>query len=483
MNDRFDSASDRQHTPGGDPLLIQGGMGVGVSGWRLASAVARTGHLGVVSGTSLDTILVRRLQDGDEGGHFRRALDAFPCRATAQEIMQRWWRPPGSRESRPYAILPMLTTNAPPWRLRLLVAAAFVEVWLAREGHGSEIGINLLTKIRLPTLPTLYGAMLAGVGWVLMGAGIPRFEPGEMARLARHEAASLPLDVIGATRLWAVDFSPRELFPTLRTQLSTPKFVAIVASHSLAAMLSRRVDNPVHGFVVEGPTAGGHNAPPRGGARQNGRGEPCYGPRDEVDHEVLRSLGRPFWLAGGFGGREGLHSAHALGARGIQVGSLFAFCRESGIAPSHRMSVLRAIREGTLDVFTDPRASPTGFPFKILRGPTVPEQATTRVRRCDLGYLREIYERHDGSLGYRCPGEPEGAWSRKGGRPEECQGRRCLCNGLLANIGLAQRRTIGEETPLLTAGDDVTRIRDLLDGREDYTASDVVDYLLGRRLV
>ena len=51
------------------PVIIQGGMGAGVSSWRLAQAVSRLGQLGVVSGTALDEILVRRLQDGDPGGH------------------------------------------------------------------------------------------------------------------------------------------------------------------------------------------------------------------------------------------------------------------------------------------------------------------------------------------------------------------------------------------------------------------------------
>jgi NAD(P)H-dependent flavin oxidoreductase YrpB (nitropropane dioxygenase family) len=36
-----------------DPVIIQGGMGVGVSGWRLAEAVARAGGFGVVSGTMI----------------------------------------------------------------------------------------------------------------------------------------------------------------------------------------------------------------------------------------------------------------------------------------------------------------------------------------------------------------------------------------------------------------------------------------------
>ena len=46
-------------------------MGVAVSNWRLANAVSRAGQLGVISGTGMDTVLVRRLQDGDPGGHMR----------------------------------------------------------------------------------------------------------------------------------------------------------------------------------------------------------------------------------------------------------------------------------------------------------------------------------------------------------------------------------------------------------------------------
>ena len=50
------------------PKIIQGGMGVGVSNWRLAQAVSKLGQLGIVSGTGLDQVLARRLQDGDLGG-------------------------------------------------------------------------------------------------------------------------------------------------------------------------------------------------------------------------------------------------------------------------------------------------------------------------------------------------------------------------------------------------------------------------------
>ena len=75
------------------PELIQGGMGVGVSSWRLARAVAMAGQrlganvLGVVSGTGLPVILVDRLQAGDKD--VARALNAFDPEA-ASEIMDQY---------------------------------------------------------------------------------------------------------------------------------------------------------------------------------------------------------------------------------------------------------------------------------------------------------------------------------------------------------------------------------------------------------
>ena len=40
-------------------------MGIAVSNWRLARAVATAGQLGVVAGTDIDCVLVGRRQDGD----------------------------------------------------------------------------------------------------------------------------------------------------------------------------------------------------------------------------------------------------------------------------------------------------------------------------------------------------------------------------------------------------------------------------------
>src|SRR5579863_4407519 len=101
------------------PAIIQGGMGVGVSNWRLAQAVSSLGQLGVVSGTALAQVLVRRLQDGDPGGHMRRGLDRFPFREMAGRIRQKYLIPGGKHASAPYRTLPLHEKNGPREREEL----------------------------------------------------------------------------------------------------------------------------------------------------------------------------------------------------------------------------------------------------------------------------------------------------------------------------------------------------------------------------
>ena len=73
--------------------------------------------------------------------------------------------------------------------VELCMVSNFVEVFLAREGHNNPVGINYLEKVQMPHLPSIYGAMLAGVGYVLMGAGIPLHIPGVLDAFAAHHAA------------------------------------------------------------------------------------------------------------------------------------------------------------------------------------------------------------------------------------------------------------------------------------------------------
>ncbi|MFZ9227416.1 MAG: nitronate monooxygenase, partial [Candidatus Nanopelagicales bacterium] len=75
----------------GLPAIIQGGMGAAVSNWKLAYEVARCGQLGVVSGTALESVVARRLQDGDVDGKMREALNHFPYQDVAKHILEKWF--------------------------------------------------------------------------------------------------------------------------------------------------------------------------------------------------------------------------------------------------------------------------------------------------------------------------------------------------------------------------------------------------------
>lgn len=462
------------------PTIIQGGMGIAVSNWKLARAVSMRGQLGVVSGTALDTVLIRRLQDGDPGGEMRRAMASFPIPYFADRVLERYWLPEGRKAGEPYKLLPMYRHHVGRERQALTVLANFVEVFLAKEGHDGMVGMNLLTKVQMPTLPSLYGAMLAGVDAVLMGAGIPREIPGALDLLAQHRAASLRFDVEGMSpeESRQLTFDPAELAVDTSIPLTRPDFYPIVSATSLATTLARKANGSVEGFIVEGPTAGGHNAPPRGEPKFNDRGEPIYGERDQVDIDKMRSLGLPFWLAGGTGSPNRLREAIAAGANGVQIGTLFAFCEESGFSDAIKRDVLDHAARGEVDVHTDPLASPTGYPFKVVRWKNE-SSIDSRERNCDLGYLRVAFKRDDGRIGYRCAAEPVDDYVSKGGALADTVGRRCLCNALTANIGQAQVRPGNiDESPLVTSGDDLTTIATFLRGRQSYTASDVIDYLL-----
>ena len=459
-------------------------MGAGVSNWKLARAVALTGQLGVVSGTALATILVRRLQLGDSDGQMRRALEHFPIPGVTQRVLAEYFIPGGKRADQPFKLTPLPSLNSSPDSVALTVLANFAEVFLAKEGHDGLIGVNYLEKIQTPTLPSLFGAMLAGTDYVLMGAGIPREIPGVLDKLAAGEPVELKMDVANAEpgEEFHSTFDPAKFCGGSAPKLKRPSFIGIVASATLAITLARKASGAVNGFVVEGETAGGHNAPPRGALQLNDRGEPIYGPRDIPDLAKIRELGLPFWLAGSYGRPGKLDEAMGLGATGIQAGTAFAFCEESGIREDLKQQAIQLSREKSASVFTDPLASPTGFPFKVAQLPGTQSDGRAsrkRARVCDLGYLRQPYRAPDGRVGYRCPAEPVEDYVRKGGARDETKGRLCVCNGLVATVGLAQTRSDGQtELPLVTAGNDIAIIADFLaPGRGSYSAAEVVQRL------
>lgn len=487
-----------------NPQIIGGGMGVGVSTWRQAQTLALLGCLGNISGTIVEIVMARTLQLGDLGGHWQRALTHFPVPGVAGRILEKYYIEGGKKPEDRFKAVPVFDQKPNTALVELTVAANFAQVWLAQRNldgetkHDGLVGINLLTKVEMPQLFALFGAMLAGVDVVSMGAGIPVQIPGILDGLAKLEKVSYRLDVENADKAdkkeYLMEFDPRAFLGENLTlpDLKRPKFFAIISLLILARVLMNRkkTSGKVDGFIVENWRSGGHNAPPRDHKALTDDGQPDYDEtKDSMDFAALKELcGKegwdvPWWVAGSWASPERLQEAKSLGAQGIQVGSILALSDESGFEESLKAQLRRLAFRGELDVRRNPRVSPTGFPFMVADLPgslADPCVYAARPRACDLRRLATLYAKDDGSLGFRCPAEEIDQFVRKGGNVQDTCERVCLCNDLLAAIGLGQTMENGKpEPPILTIGLDLSFIPHLMEGENDsYSVKDVVEWLL-----
>lgn len=444
------------------PVLIQGGMGAGVSNFEVARAVAKAGEkldqetLGVVSGTGLPHIMISRLRKGDQ--QTQGALYAFNPEI-ADEIYTEYV------VRHPTKILPtpeVLVNGSDRLRekmTKLAVASAFVEVYLAKQGHNQPIGINMLEKIQPMILPTLLGAMLAGADYVIAGAGSPAQFKKVIDDLAHGRVAEYKMYIEGLKNgkredhmltLDTTPYLPKKENDPERQVLKKPYFFAVLSSHIFIERFADKID----GVIVEGFVAGGHNSPPRDKKRVDDLGQPVYGDRDIPDFKRIKDVCAqyeiPFYLAGGWEGR--LHEAQEeYNATGIQIGSPIAITEESGFTKNIKQQLRTHIVNGTLDVRTSgiDALSPTDYPFKWvqhIKG-TIAETAEEFSRRCNKGYLRHYYWKENGTIGSRCPADQIDIYvaSVAAGEKDDVAEReirvarallaKCLCRELLTAIG------------------------------------------------
>ncbi len=504
--------------------LIQGGMGAYVSNWRLARVVAaeRPGvTAGTVSGTGLDVVYTRLLQLGDPGGHLRRALAAFDTKfgiTIGSRICDSFFIEGGKSPSARFKNAPMQIVHAQDGSdnipmpgsqpgqvaltldgeiVELLIATGFAEVWLAKEGHAGNIFINFLKKIELPLVYTLYGAMLADVDGVLVGAGNPDGLPAICSHLAAHEFVSIDLSVLYRElgESFCVPFDPRHVADgkLARDPLRRPAFLAIVSLETLVQALAQSSSGPPDGFIIEHHTAGGHNAGPQGPLVMDSRGQPVYGALDEPNLQAIQQVGLPFWLAGGYGSHAKLQQALAAGAAGVQVGTLFALAEESGMKSIYRNAILHELKTRTDDaaLVQTTLVSPTGFPFKVVQlKDTLADDGVyaARPRVCDIGLLQQLGLSKPDAAGnrrlfQRCPSAPVEGFVNKRGLERNTIDRRCLCNGLLSCVGLGQtgerKGERVEEPAIVTLGNHLDGVRRLSrNGQISYWARDAVSDIL-----
>ena len=508
-----------------DIKLIQGGMGVYVSNWRLARAVAIESPgatAGTVSGTALDVVYVRLLQLGDPGGHARRALVAFDSlfgTEIGRKITDRYFIAGGKAPDARFKSAPMQILHAqggvPPSAgvagdpsyvpleldaeiIELLIATGVAEVWLAKEGHSGNIFINFLNKIEVPLMYVMYGAMLAGVDGVIVGAGNPDGLAARCSQLANHQAVAKNLSVLyqEAGESFTITFDPAQIADgaLTKTPLKRPAFLAIVALDALVQALADSASEAPDGFIIEHHTAGGHNANPVGPLHLDALGQPIYSRMDDPNLAAIHHVGLPFWLAGGYGSHEQLLAAQAAGAVGVQTGSVFALAEESGMRPDYRSAILKELRNGTDDaaLVRTTMFSPTGFSFKVVQlKDTLADQEVYESRRrvCDIGLLQQVGLSKPGEDGVRtlfqrCAAAPVAGYINKRGLERNTEERRCLCNGLLACVGLGQVKHLQgewkEEPAIVTLGNHLDGIRRLSrQGQTHYWVKDVVADILG----
>ncbi len=505
--------------------LIQGGMGVYVSNWRLASTVAKQRPgicAGTVSGTGLDWVYVRLMQLGDPGGHIRRAFSAFDSLFETQigmEIFNRYYISGGKENSARFknapkqivraldgsANIPLsqnplesIALSVDPEVVELVVLSAFAEVWLAKQGHDGNIFINFLKKVELPLVYGMYGAMLAGVDGVIVGAGNPDGLAAIRSQLVNHEPVSIPLQVLyrESGENFHVAFDPKEIASgnLTREPLKSPAFLAIASLQNLVKGLAESTSMKPDGFIIEHHTAGGHNASPQGPLMLDEEQQPIYGEDDDPDIESIHRIGIPFWLAGGYGNKEKLQEAITLGATGVQVGSIFAMSEESGMDPDYRIAFMKQLKNESDDskLVKTTLVSPTGFPFKVLQLEGTMAYDTIykhRLRVCDIGLLQQLGlskpdENGIRRLFQRCSAAPIEGYINKRGLMHNTKDRRCLCNGLLSAVGLGQVISNGDspkqEPAILTLGNHIDGIRRLSrSGQTRYWVRDVIEDILG----
>jgi nitronate monooxygenase len=349
-----------------------------------------------------------------------------------------------------------------------------------------------LSKIAWAQLPTLYGAMLAGVDVALIGAGFPKGTPEILTAFTSGNVGRVSMPIVSEVKKdYQIILDPQRYGAA---KVERPVFLAIVSTQ-----LGVRAVTCADGYILEGPIAGGHNPPARSDVL-TAIGEPTYGLKDDIDFKALNNQlmqnntqkegmdfklreaqirrnnrVQPYWLAGNYSTR--LAEALSLGAQGVQVGTPFSMCQESGIMPNLKQVEIGAVLAGAV-AFTDPRASPTGFPFKILNVPgtmAIKEVYEARTRICDMKYLVTHVKLPDGKIISRCPSEPQADYLRKGGTIEDTVGRKCLCNGLTTNIGFGSPG----ELPLVTSGGNFDAVKALVATHGNkYHARDVIDYIM-----
>lgn len=430
--------------------VLIGGQGVYVSRSREIHAAlkefgSRVG--GAVSLTGISNIVASQLRLG-QYNLIGAAIDAFPFPELAKRVEKKFGVG-GEYKFPPKPGKFVTGTKEQVHDLNeLYVFASFAEVFMAKNGQNGNdptdgfVGGNLLDKINF-NLPLVLGALVGGIDYFVIGAGIPTWLPGAVddfitGRESTYWMYMKGYDKDGKKDKYPIRLDPMAYLPEkVFNQLRKPAVLAIFSSTSLVKRYREFFD----GFVLEGRLAGGHLGP--------------EGKKGIVPEEALAAR-KPFYLAGNWSHR--LSGALEIGATGIQIGSVTAITQESGYPEADKLRIIAGVHDRTLDVVTSANASPTGYEFNIVKfgqdDTTLsnPVILAKRIRNCSEGFLVTFQVDSKGKIIEYCRAEPVSNYAIKLGliTPDMSQEAKertlaqvekdlsptvCLCNALESAAG------------------------------------------------
>lgn len=459
--------------------LIAGGMGPYMSNPHYTKRMSQLGCLGTVSGLASDTLIAWLLQKGDKDA--LHVLENSPFPEIAERVIKAYYVEGGIPKDQDFKVVPMVTTKPTQLSYDLQICGSYALVALSKKGHDFPVSINFMEKIQRTHLPSIVGAMAAGVDYITMGAGIPTQIPDILENIINNKPISYKVDQYGlGNKKIDMSFIPEKYFGKKLIFSNEPGLIPIISSHTLAEFLLKSSSGKkwIKMFVGETELSGGHKKRPRKSLTLNNDKEPIYGPMDQIDFQKIIDMGVPTYAAGDFATPEARRLIKKLGGAGIQFGTIGEFSDDSGLRRDLKILGRKLGYRGELKVLNNPFVSPTGFVFSIilLEGTLTDDIIfPNRERKCKHGYLSMPIEISPGNIIYLCPAENLQNYNNKGGKLPYAAQTMCLCSGLTANTELYQ----GKEFPVLTGGKNLSFFRHLMSHEDDsYNNEDVVNYLL-----
>src|ERR1700686_85572 len=230
-------------------------------------------------------------------------------------------------------------------QIRSLTSKPFaMNLWVSMEDEGARTSDESAFNRSLAPLAVHLAAL---------GASRPTYKPYSPARFEDQARVLLDANVPAFSFIYGVP--PKEILEECRAKSIVT--IGTATTPDEAAVLQ---DAGVDAIVASGFEAGGHRGSFLRSAEDSLTGTFSLVPQivDIVDVPVI--------APGGIGDARGVVAALALGAGGVQLGTAFLACEDSGASPVHREALLGKAAGHTGRVEEGRGAGPTGsrpFPF------------------------------------------------------------------------------------------------------------------------